>query len=563
MADISTTKPERVKRFLISAVAIVGSGGLIFGYDIGVISGTLGTLKNEFDLDGYEEGLVVSILYAGSIIGAIFGGPLCDIFGRWKTIQVQNIIFIIGALITGLASNLEILCFGRFLVGVASAISGLADVPYLTEIAPTEYRGILSGQYEILVALGILASFCLDLGFSTFHNGWRLAFLLPAVFAGLQSIFLFSLPESPKWSISKKKFHQAKQSLSAIYGETYVDQVLSVLLAHQYDIQSLPTISSYPQDIIDYFQASENGQLNISNIDSNQQSNQASSKSCYQIIQRCLWGTEEEQDNLHAFYYSIKLVLILQILSQITGANVIRNYAPTIFESSGASEQLSLVFNIVLGIVKLLFTLGSVFYIENQGRKRFLMLGCFTVTFGMGFLTILSLASNDYNLQNPIYFIIGCIFIYAGFGFGYGPMPWILSSEFVPTNIRGRIMSWSLIVNNLAQLVVNFLFIPMTNAISTSGSFGIFVLLNILTCLFAWKYLVESRDLSPLEIKKSLFNRYESAFWQIVQHPTHETVRGNDEDSSHRPKNRSFESIQKAAVVEVNRNDTIHNPLMD
>eukprot|EP01039_Chlorochromonas_danica_P015322 gene15322-17990_t len=189
---------DQERSFLFKAAVIVGSGGLIFGYDIGVISGTLGALTDHFGLSGYEQGLVVSILNAGSIVGCIFGGPLCDMLGRWKTIQIQNAIFVLGALLTGLANDLPTLCIGRFLVGVASALSGLADVPYLVEVSPAEYRGFLSGQYEILVAVGVLMSFCLDLAFSTFRSGWRGAVIFPSILAVAQSFAMLLLPESPK-----------------------------------------------------------------------------------------------------------------------------------------------------------------------------------------------------------------------------------------------------------------------------------------------------------------------------------------------------------------------------
>lgn len=472
--------------FLLKATAIVGSGGFIFGYDIGVISGTLSTLSDVFNLSNYEEGLVVSILYAGSIVGCIFGGPLCDRIGRWRTIQVQNGIFILGALLTGLSENIGTLCFGRFLVGAASALSGLADVPYLTEIAPQEYRGIISGQYEILVALGILVSFCLDLGFSTFSSGWRVAFLLPGIFALLQSTTMFLLPESPKWLISKGCYEQAKDSLCQVYGAQRVNALLD---------GGLPIDPTGPADIQELILVTYKPLC--SELDKYGRTSSLS-------VQAKDMGNENERNTLHEYLYAIQIGLAIQILSQITGANVVRNYAPTIFEDSGASQQLSLVLNIVLGVIKFVFTLLTVSYVEQIGRKQFLVIGGAIVALGMLFLMIASAVSRDGDLQNPFVFIAGCSLIYAGFGVGYGPIPWILSSEMVPTVIRGRVMSFSLIASNFAQLIMNFLFLPLCEGFTTAGAFAVFLVLNIITIWVVHQRLVETKDVFPDHILRRL-----------------------------------------------------------
>jgi hypothetical protein len=219
----------------------------------------------------------------------------------------------------------------------------------------------------------------------------------------------------------------------------------------------------------------------------------------------------QENDILKTYHYVIVIILIIQILSQITGANVIRNYAPTIFEKSGVSTHMSLVYNAILGVIKLVFTIIAVVYVEHGGRRTFLLFGIVIVSIGMLFLAIMSLTSPTGNIQNPISFLIGCGLVYAGFGIGYGPAPWILSSEMVPTAIRGRIMSISLIASNIAQLVMNFIFLPMTDAITTAGSFTVFVILNLLTFLYVYLYLVETKEVLPPEILKQTLQKREDA----------------------------------------------------
>ncbi len=503
--ESSSLITSHLKSFLYRAVAIVGSGGLIFGYDIGVISGTLPAISNDFDLNGYEKGLVVSILYAGSIVGSLFGGPLCDAVGRWKTIQLQNIVFVIGALLTGLAPNLGTLCVGRFFVGIASAISGLADVPYLTEIAPAEYRGFLSGQYEVLVGAGILLSFCLDLAFSTFPNGWRWAFILPGIFAALQSVLLFLLPESPKWLISKGRVEEAKSVLKTIYGEEASANQLNDLIQMSSDISDNDGIAPSHYEHPTYQTTDQipvtNNPIHIDQVLTKQESNEIAINQSKQLKQH-------ENIILKEYQYPIIAIIIIQILSQITGANVIRNYAPTIFEDGGVSENLALFYNVLLGIVKLVFTILSVFYIETTGRRKFFLFGIGIVIIGMLFLMIGSIFSPSGNLKNPEIFVIGCGFVYAGFGFGYGPMPWILSSELIPTNIRGRVICLSLIASNLTQLIMNFLFIPMSEYCESSGTFAIFLSLNIFTYYYVYHFIIETKEILPEKILKGLLEKY-------------------------------------------------------
>lgn len=195
--------------FLLKAAFVVGSGGLIFGYDIGVISGALGQVTAEFDLTNVQQGLVVSSIYLGAVFGCSWGGMLSDYIGRWKTIHIQNIIFILGAIIIAVSKSIGILYFGRFVVGIAAALSGIADVPYLMEISPSSLRGRLTSMYEILVCVGVLASFCVDLALSGRSDGWRLMFGIPAILALLQSAGMMLLPESPKWLAEKGRVEEA------------------------------------------------------------------------------------------------------------------------------------------------------------------------------------------------------------------------------------------------------------------------------------------------------------------------------------------------------------------
>jgi len=570
--------------FLIKAGIIVGSGGLIFGYDIGVISGILQQLKDNFHMNDIEIGLTVSVLYIGSILGSIFGGILCDHLGRWNTIQIQNILFIIGALLSGLSNNFIILCFGRFIVGIASAISGIADVPYLNEISPPAYRGFLSSQYEMAVSIGVLLSFISTLFLSNYDYGWRIAFIIPSIIALLQSLCMYFLPESPQWLLYKDMLDELQSTLSIIYGDTLIKQIclltkderddessiihqLPIELKEFLDARDKKNISlqiiyeenlSRPRKIsqsksalniainnknIEY--ESINNDILTSDTDSNSSSNSSSSyhphdhdhDHSYYKQQFKQQNNHHNKSNNHKSYnnnifsfnnlsynnlfpddeyiilkeykYVILLIIIIQILAQITGGNIIRNYATIIFENAGINQFYSLLYNLIFGIIKVISTIISITCMDHVGRLYLLTSGIYLVTIGMFIVVISSFYSMNNNLYCLELFLIGCCFVTMGFSIGYGPIPWVLSAEMFPTSIRGRIMSLSLIACNVTQLIVNFSFLPMLDNFGTTITFLLFLFFNILTYYIIKSYLVETKEINSNEILQNLHEKYQ------------------------------------------------------
>ncbi|KAJ1426735.1 major facilitator superfamily domain-containing protein [Ochromonadaceae sp. CCMP2298] len=525
--------------FLIKAGIIVGSGGLIFGYDIGVIAGVLSKVRDVFNLSPFEEGLVVSILYVGSILGAIIGGPLCDFLGRWKTIHIQNVVFIVGSLVTGLAPDLPTLCIGRFIVGIASALSGIADVPYLNEIAPAHYRGILSSQYEMAISIGVLLSFVGALALSGVDNGWRIAFLIPSVGALLQSMGMFLLPDSPKWLQEKGYLNKAGEALLQIYGDDFIahcsaasredesvpEEVRSYLLAvdmrvTEVVVDDLAEVSALQQAVggSPYREGGGGGGGRESALSKGYKSGHTASHKSHGKShgQKSISASsamhalvQEEKEVLKQYLYPVYLIIAVQILAQATGGNVIRNYAPTIFESGGVSTDITLTLNLVLGVIKVLSTAISILYIEKVGRLNLLLYSVYLVGFGMLFLALCSLAPGDDTAV--VTFTLGCACVYFGFGLGYGPIPWVISTEFVPTLIRGRIIAVSQIASNASQLLVNLIFLPMVAAFTSCGAFMVFVVISLGTLVFVKLLMVESKQIAPEEVLQLLLVKYDES----------------------------------------------------
>lgn len=272
-----------------------------------MISGALLQLKHHFNLTNYQCGLVVSFLPLGSIVGCVFGGPLCDKIGRWWTIHLQNFLFILGALIVSTANTINLLYIGRFIIGIASALSAVADIPYLTEISPLSYRGMISSAYEILVVVGILISFIIALCLVHHDSGWRIMFIFPVIFSFIQSLGLLFLPESPQWLIEKNQIERAKGVLELI-------------------VDTQEEVNSRFDELTSHCSAKLSGITLSSRI------------------------------HFRQYLVPIIVIVVLMIFQQFTGGVVVRNYAPKIFLIAGYGDVASLKFTVILGVVKVVIT---------------------------------------------------------------------------------------------------------------------------------------------------------------------------------------------------------------
>lgn len=523
--------------FLFLACLVVGGGGLIFGYNIGVMSGALGQLEEEFNLTNIESGVVMSILALGSVVGCMFGGRLCDsVLGRWKTIQLQNVVFLFGAVLTAAAPSFAVVIVGRFAIGVASSLSAIADIPYLLEISPLEIQGSISSSYEMLVVLGILISFAINMLFDDVSGGqgWRYMFSLPAPFIAFQILAMFALPESPRYLIDKGRMTSAKnilrQTVSSYYGSfsrkssnpqspssTSVDKLAEDILQLDCSRHSSPQPLS---DAVVSSDAIEDSQMHDYQ-DEGFEIQTVRPKTALKPFKRVPKGNTYSklvdppvdthsnlQHNIFAdaaafkeYALPLKIVIVLMIFQQFTGGVVVRNYAPKIFDAAGFGHRQSLLFNILLGTIKVISTAVAICLIDVFGRKFLLLVGISFTTAGMLTLVI----SFFVGLAGDVgIFLFAGSLVTAGYAVGFGPVCWVIQSELFPTTIRGRSMAISVFVSNLGQFLMNLIFPVAVESMSSAWVFLFFAAMSVLALVFVCLWLTETKDKSPKDILKDI-----------------------------------------------------------
>ena len=203
---------------------IVALGGLLSGYDTGVISGALLYIKDEWLLNDYMQGFLVSSTLVGATIGAISNGFLADIFGRKKILILTSILFFIGSIICAIAPNIEMLILSRFLVGLAIGIVTFATPLYLSEISPEKIRGSLVSLFQLAITLGILFSYLINAGFANFQYGWRLMLLAGIIPAIILLTGMSFMSDTPRWLVSKGREEEAREVFKKIEPEIDADK---------------------------------------------------------------------------------------------------------------------------------------------------------------------------------------------------------------------------------------------------------------------------------------------------------------------------------------------------
>ena len=439
-------------RYGLFVCLMAALAGLLFGLDIGVISGALPFIAKQYAIGDHMQEWIVSSMMVGAAVGALGAGWLAFRLGRRYSLVLGALLFIAGSLWSALALSPESLIGARLLLGLAVGVASFTAPLYLSEVAPRQVRGAMISTYQLMITVGILAAFVSNIGLS-YIASWRWMLGVIAIPAVLFLLGVAALPDSPRWLFQRKRGREAHAVLQRLYGE-----------AAEVDAE----VREINQQIAQPTQG---------------------------------WGLLRTNAN---FRRSVLLGAVLQIFQQITGINVVMYYAPRIFALAGfVTHEQQLWATVIVGLVNVLATFGAIALVDRWGRKPILYAGCAAMALGMAMLSyLLHLGTTDFLLQMVM---VGTLLLFiAGFALSAGPLVWILCSEIQPLQGRDFGVAVSTFTNWAANMVVAATFLSLLATVGEARTFLLYALFNVAFAGVVLFYVPETRGISLEHIERNL-----------------------------------------------------------
>ncbi|MDQ6740593.1 MAG: sugar porter family MFS transporter [Actinomycetota bacterium] len=448
---------SEVNGFVYYAVGVAALGGLLFGYDTGVISGALRFIRNQFALSDIMEEIVVSAVLVGAVLGAVLGGALTDRFGRRSMIILAGVIFTLSAIGTALAPTVAWLIPARVVSGIAIGIASFISPMYIAELVPAKVRGSLVAVNMLAITTGIVAAYLVDYALSGVQ-GWRYMFGLAAIPSIALVIGMWRLPDSPRWLISKSNVAQAKLVL-----------------------QRARTTADVSQEITDIQKSmQEQGEVGVAGL-----------------LQPAL-------------RMPMIVGLGLAIFQQITGINTVIYYSPTIFGFAGISDAgPAILAGAGLTMVMWCLHVLAIFLLDRVGRRPLLLTGVAGQIIGLAILGAAFQFQQLAGFKGDVA-IVGLIIYVACFAFGLGPIFWLLISEIYPLKIRGAAMSAVTVTNWGLNLVVAVTFLSLVAVLGHAGTFWLYGVIAVAAWVFFYRLVPETKGRTLEQIE---------AHWQAGKGP--------------------------------------------
>jgi major inositol transporter-like SP family MFS transporter len=442
-------------RYLVKLTIISTLGGLLFGYDTGVISGALLYMRTDLQLTSLSEGVVVSSLLFGAMFGALLGGKAADVLGRKGSLLVCSILFLVGALASATAPNVGLMVVARVILGLAVGAASVTVPLYLAEMAPAHRRGRMVTINELMIVSGQLLAFVVNTIIDrTFggENVWRWMLAVAAIPAIALFIGMFFLPDSPRWYAVKRRFDDTRRVLGLSREPAEAAEEYNIIVEH-------------------------------ANRDLSEDKGAA-------------------MRDLRAFPWMRRILWIgigLAVIQQSTGVNTIVYFAPTILESTGLGASASIASSIVLGLTAVIGAITGIILLGHFNRRPLLIIGFIGVAASHAILALSFLLP-----QSTVrsYVILGSMVLFMFFVQTFaGPLVWLMLSEIFPMTIRGFAMGIAVFLLWTTNTIISFFFPILAKSLGPTGTFGIFVVINILATYFVYKYVPETRGRTLEELE--------------------------------------------------------------
>nr|WP_231730969.1 sugar porter family MFS transporter [Lacimicrobium alkaliphilum] len=459
--ESSATQDKDNQGFILFISIVATIGGFLFGFDSGVINGTVDGLQQAFNSQSVGTGFNVSSMLLGCAVGAFFAGRLADIYGRRTLLRIAAICFVVSAWGSGIAgSSLEFVLY-RVLGGLAVGGASVMAPAYISEVAPARYRGMLTTIQQIAIISGLFLSFCSNYLLAEFagastavlwmdFSAWRWMFWMELIPATLFLLMLLFIPESPRFLVLKGHSEIAKQVLTRLYGSTAAQRKIDEINASLADDHK-PRFA----DLI----SRQTGK-----------------------VRRIVW-----------------VGIGLATFQQLVGINVVFYYGAVLWQAVGFSESDALLINVISGGLSIAACVITLMVIDKIGRKPLLKWGSVGMTLTLGLMVVaFSNADTDgagklvMGEWGPLALISANAYVFF-FNMSWGPVMWVMLGEMFPNQIRGS----GLAVSGLAQWGSNFL-ITMTfplllTGIGLAGAYGLYTLGALISILFVVKMVHETK----------------------------------------------------------------------
>jgi SP family sugar porter-like MFS transporter len=437
------------KPYIIRLAVTAALGGLLFGYDIAVISGTIPFITKVFSLTDWWKGFVVSGLYIGCMIGAAMAGRMSDTYGRKKMLIVSAVLFAISSVGSGLANNLFSFFTFRLIGGLGVGAAAMLSPMYIAEITPANIRGRYVAINQFTIVIGILAAYFVNyLLLPVGNNAWRWMFIAEVVPSLLFFLSMFLVPETPRWLSKNGQYDKAKHILNKIGNADFANKTIT--------------------DI------------------------------------RMTLETETKGNLALLFTRSMRLVLIIGVVlaffQQWSGINVIFFYAPDIFAQTGAGVESQLFQTVIVGAMNVICTLLAMWLVDKLGRKKLLLISSAGMAVSYIIIGILFYTNN---LSGYILLIFSLIAV-ASYSTGLAPVTWVVLSEIFPNRIRGHGMAIATLSLWIGTFTLTLTFPALMATFKGSFTFWLYSAICVMGFIFILFTLPETKGKTLEELEKLL-----------------------------------------------------------
>jgi sugar porter (SP) family MFS transporter len=437
---------SRNSSYLSFICLIATMGGLMFGFDISIISGAVPFIQPYFGWNELQLGWGVSSLLVGCVVGAFGSGAFTDKYGRKKILIIVALFFALSCAATALAQTSIGFIFARLFGGLAVGAASVLSPMYVAEVSPARNRGTLVAIYQLTIVLGILISYTINYLLHDVENNWRWMFATGIIPSVLFFIGLFFIPESPRWLYKAGRKGESLRVLTRIGGEELASKEIEEIAESFRGTYALVTISE-------------------------------------------LFKPSSRKVMMVGFF--------LAVLVQISGVNTVVDYAPKILMSAGVEIKNALLQTSLIGLINGIFTFVAILFIDKIGRRKLYLIGSTGMT-----ITLVLLAISFYLKMDGIFTLISIMMFIAFFAACIGPVFWTLVSEIFPNRIRGMALSFASFTQWGFNFLVVLLFPHFLKTVGGATTFLFLALMSVLQWLFTYLNVPETKGKSLEEIEQ-------------------------------------------------------------